>query len=814
MFHLVHDVKYSLRMLTKSPLFTTTAIVTLALGIGLNSATFSAIHGLLLRPLGGVANPEEVVQVYRKWPGLDYGASSIPHYQDVRDHGGEVFSSTAAWTSAPISLSGEERNERIMGILASANLFQTLGVQAKIGRTFRPGTEDRDPGAHPVVVLGHSFWRTRFGGDPTVLGRTLKLNGRAFEIVGVTPPEFKGPMPAIDVPLYVPIMMQPWIMPGNDLLEARDDSMMVVMARLRPGRTIEQATTVMDSMLPRLRDEFPDAYEGQLGTTVITLSEAGLHPSFRGAALGMSTVMMAVVSLLLLVACVNVANLFLARARERRREMGIRLSLGASRRAILQQLFTESLVFSLLAGAAGVGLAYAVTAGLARIELPMDAPVAFEVEIDTKVLLFTLAVSVVAGLVFGLVPALRAAKTDLVSSVKGHGGYSGGRFRTGKALVVLQMALSLILLVSSGLFLRALQAATEIDPGMEKPRNLIMASMDPGLQGYDEATTQQFYDRLIDELTARGDVTSVGLTNSVPLGFHLLGQGVEIPGYEFAEGERTSLYYAAITEGYLETLGADLVEGRTFRRSDDARTTPVIVVNQRFAERFWPEESALGNIVRTAGEDRRVIGVVATAKYRSLAEDPTEYMYLPQRELFQSAMTLVVRTPTSPSAMLASVGETVRGMDAGLPLYDVRTMEDHMGIALLPARLGGSVLGLFGLLGILLASVGIYGVIAYSVAKRQRELGIRAALGADRNRVVGLVLREGLRLAMTGVAIGLVGAAGAAQLVRGMLYNVHPIDPIVYGAVSVLLIALAAVAVYRPARKAARMDPVRALMVD
>ncbi len=364
-------------MLVKSPLFSIVAILTLALGIGLNAATFSAIHGLLLRPLGGVAEPEELVQVYRQWPGIDYGSISIPHYQDVRDRSGEVFESAAAWFFAPMSLSADGRNERILGIVASANFFQTYGVVPAIGRPFLPGVEDRGPGAHSVVILGHSFWQARFGGDPGIVGRVIDINGRPFEVVGVAPPAFKGPMVVLDVPLYVPIMMQAEIMPGNNLLESRGNNMMNMVGRLREGKTIDHAQQVMDAMLLQFKEELPDSYEGQKGTTLFYQSEAGIHPTFRNAQVGMSAVMMAVVSLLLLIACVNVANLFLARARERRREMGIRLSLGAGRRRILQQLFTESLVYSLLAGLAGVGLAYLVTGILARIQLPIDGPFEF-----------------------------------------------------------------------------------------------------------------------------------------------------------------------------------------------------------------------------------------------------------------------------------------------------------------------------------------------------------------------------------------------------------------------------------------------------
>ncbi len=812
--NIINDLRQALRLLLKGPLFSVVAISTLALGIGLNAATFSAVHALLLRPLSGAAEPEELVQLYRQWPGMDYGSNSIPHYHDVRDRAGDVFENTAAWFFAPMSLSGGGRSERILGMVASANFFQTYGVVPALGRAFLPGVEDRSPGAHAVVVLGHSFWQARFGGDPSVIGRTLEINGRPFEIVGVAPSAFKGPMNVLDMPLYVPLMMQAEIMRGTNLIESRGNNMMTVVARLSEGKTIDHARERMDAVLLRLKEELPDAYKEQRGTTLIYQSDVGIHPTFRSAQVGMSTVMMAVVSLLLLIACVNVANLFLARARERRREMGIRLSLGAGRGRILQQLFTESLAFSVLSGLAGVGLAYLVTRILSGIKLPIDAPFSLTIDVDVSVLLFTLGVSVLAGVFFGLAPALQAARSDLVSAVRGESARRGGGSRLSGALVVCQMALSLILLVSSGLFLRALEAATVIDPGMDEPGNLVMASMDPGLQGYPKAQTRQFYDRLRGDLLSLPEVRALGFTSDVPLGFDNSDRGVEIPGYVFSEGERKSLQYSVVTEGYLEALGVDLLEGRTFSRQDDETGAPVIIVNRRFAERFWPDGSALGRIVQTAGKQRQVVGVVETGKYRSLGEEPTEFMYLPERELFRSELTLVVRTLENPESVLRAVRETVRRIDPNLPLFDVRTMEDHMGIALLPARLGGSVLGMFGVLGLALAAVGIYGVMAYSVAQRQRELGIRVALGADRSRVVQLVLREGLKLAGIGIVLGLAGAAAAAQLVKGMLYDVRAIDPVAFGTIPLLLLLVAAAAVYLPARRAARVEPMRVLKVD
>ncbi len=811
---LLRDLQYSLRMLAKSPLFTIVVVVTLALGIGLNTATFSAVSGILLRPLGGVRHPEELVQVYRQWGGMDYGSVSIPHYQDLRDRTGEVFESVAAYFFTTISLSVDGGSERAMGMAVSANFFQTYGVTPALGRAFIPDEESVGPGAHPVAILGYGFWQTRFGADPGILGRTILMNGHSWEVVGVAPPEFKGPVNFASIPIYVPLMMQREIMPGYDLIGSRGNNMMTAVARLRDGQTVERAREVLDAILLQLREVYPDHYDTQLGHTLVLQNESGIHPMFKNAQVGMSAVMMVVVALLLLIACVNVANLFLARARDRRREMGIRLSIGASRGRVIRQLLTESLVFSVLGGVAGLGLAHLALGILAGVRPPMEGPWDFAIALDETALAFTLVVSLAAGLLFGMAPALQAANPNTLAAVKGEVEGKEGRSRTSSVLVVLQMALSVLLLISSGLFLRSLQGATEIEPGFTEPGNIVVASLDPGLQGYDEARSREFLDRLTEGMAALPGVAAVGLADQLPLGLGGSDRSVEIPGYEFAEGELRSLMYSVVTEGYLEAMGVRLREGRTFTRQDDATAPPVLIINQRFADRFWPGQSAIGKVVTTAGKDRTVIGVVETGKYRSLGEAASEFMYLPHRERFTTGVTLVARSSSDPRGVLQRLRALVREMDPDLPLFDVQTMEDHMGIALLPARLGGSVLGVFGLLGLTLAAVGIYGVMAYSVSRRRREIGIRVALGADRPRVLKLVLGEGMRLTAVGTVAGLLAAAGAAQLVKGLLYNVSALDPAAFIGVPLVLVAVAALAVYLPARRAAAVAPMTALKGD
>lgn len=811
---IIRDLQFSGRMLKKNPLFTAAAVITLALGIGLNAATYSAVNGLLLKPLGGVAEPDEVVLAYRRWADIEFGSNSVPHFQSLRDLTRDDFDGIATWGFFALSLSSDGQNERVIGMIVSAGFFQMYGVVPAMGRVLLPGVDDVAPGAHPVVVLGHSFWQSRFGGDSSVVGKTVLVNGQSFNVVGVTPPEFRGPVNFAEVPMYAPLMMVNELAPGRNLLNSRSNNSLDLAVRMRDNQTIEQAQAVFDAALLQLREEFPGSYETQLGTTLVRQTESGIHPSIRSAQVGFSAVMMAVVSILLLIACVNVANLFLARARERRREMGIRLSLGAGRRRIVQQLLTESTVLSLISGTVGLGIAHLALSLLGGVRPPIDGPFSFTIQMDNRVLLFTFGVSVLAGILFGLAPALQTANPNTMAAVKGDSGDRARRANVGSVLVVLQMALSLLLLISSGLFLRSLKGATQIDPGFDEPAHLLLASVDPGLQGYDRERARDFYEELVREVQELPGVVEAGLTTTVPLGLSNSSNGISIPGYEFAEGERRSISYAAITAGYLEAMGTSLLEGRFFTELDGVTGTLPMIVNQRFADRFWPNESAIGKTVRSGGADHEIIGVVETGKYASLGEEPAEFMYLTHADWFRFAMSLVARTTSPPEGVLRGIRGIVRTLDGDMPLYDVRTMEDHMGTALLPARLGAAVLGIFGTLGLVLAAVGIYGVMSYSVVQRTRELGIRIALGATTASVVRQVLSEGMRLTAVGMGIGLLGAAGAAQLVKGLLYNVGPLDPVSFLGVPTLLIAVAAAAVLLPARRAASVAPVKALKTE
>lgn len=804
-----HDLKIASRLLTRNPLFTSVAILTLALGIGLNTAVFSAIDALLLRPLPGAYNPDELVQLYRKWPGMDYGSNSPSSFRDVEERTHDVFSGVAAWAFVPLSVSADGRSERLMGAIASANFFQVYGVSAERGRTF-VAQEDSGAGGHPVTVISHALWAGRFASDPNIVGRTVTLNGAPYTIIGVASREFHGPIPVVTPAMWVPLMQIDQIRPeSKGALTYRGNNFMNVEARLKPGVTMEQAASRVKAVVVQLQQELPDFYK-DAGITFVPQKDAGIHPTMRQAQVGLSGVVMSVVLMLLLIACVNVANLFLARARDRWREMAVRQSLGASRAVLIRQLLTESIVFSVIAGSIGLFVAWGAITVLNGISLPFDVDFTPDIRLSPVVLLFTLAITLVTGLLFGLAPALQATRPSLVPSLKGEAPAGGSKSRMSRSLVVMQMALSLVLLVSASLFLRNLRAATSVDKGFDSS-NLILATLNPALQGYDRARTDQFYRELVERIQAIPNVNAVGLADQVPLGLGSSDTGVEVPGYTPAPNESMSIYYASAAPGYFAAMGIPILKGRAFTVQDDTLAPRVIIVNERFAQRFFKDGDALGRTLKTGRQERTIVGIVPTGKYKSLGEDPTAYMYFPEAQRWSAELTLHIRTAGSPTAIVPTLRSEVAALDPAMPLSNVRTMEQYLGTALLPARLTGSVLGIFGLLGLLLAAVGMYGVMAYSVAQRTREIGIRMAIGAAHGQVLSLVMRQGMTLVGIGAVIGLAGAFGASRLVRGLLIGGQAVDPLTFIGVPLILLAVSALAIWVPARRAGAVNPVTAI---
>jgi macrolide transport system ATP-binding/permease protein len=810
MQNLFADLRYAIRLFLKSPVFTVVVVLTLALGIGLNTAVFSAIDALLLRPLPGTRAPEELVQVYRTYRGaMPYGSNSIPHFMDLRERSRDAFTDVAAWDLEVMNLSAAGQTQRVFAVMASADYFSVLGVTPALGRLFL-AAEDSGRGAHPVAVLGFGAWKRTFGGDTGIVGRTILLNGQSYTIIGVTPAEFKGMIPVVSASLYVPLMQFDQVRPGSRAsFESRGDNFMSVVARLKPGVSIAQANQRMTAIANGLRDAHPNDYRDS-GINLVPEPEAGVHPMFRSAQVGLSSVVMAVVAMLLLIACVNVANLFLARARDRAKEMAIRLSLGARRSRLIRQLLTESLLFAGASGVAGLAIAWWVIGLANRITLPISLEFNPDLRVSPAVLFFTFGVSLATGLLFGLAPALQATHPSLVPALKGEAPAGASRSRTSRGLVVAQMALSIVLLVCAGLFLRDLTAVTTLNKGFVS-ENLLIADVDPGLQGYTRARTEDFYRRLSERMGAVPGVRAIAFTGSVPLGFSENDSDAEIPGYVPGPNENMAVQNTDVTPGYFEAMGIPFVKGHGFTAQNDSAAPGAIVVNQQFAEHFWPGKDPIGQTVRTRGRLHTVIGVVPTGKYQRLGEPPTAFMYVAQAQHWESGMSILIRTASDPMAMVAPLRAAIKELDRDLPVSDVRSMNNHLGSALLPARLAGASLGVFGVLGLALASIGLYGVMAYSVSQRTREIGIRMAIGAATGDVIRLVMRQGLSLVVIGAGVGLVGALGASRLLRGILYGGSVVDPVTFVAVPLVLVAVAAVASWLPARRAASVDPIRAL---
>ena len=809
MSSVLQDLRFARRLLVKSPVFTAVVVLTLALGIGLNTAVFSAIDALLLRPLPGVRAQNEIVQLYRSFPGdVKWGSNSIPHYLDVRERSSEAFSAVSAWSFQEMSIAADGRSQKVMGAMVSANYFSLLGVNAAKGRVFL-SEEDQGRGAHPVAVVSYAAWKGLFGGDQSIVGKSVVLNGQNYSIIGVTPEGFQGTMAMVTPALFVPLMQYDHVRPGYPQgFDRRGSNFMNVLARLKPGVTLRQANDRMKALVAQLRTEHPDDYKDS-GITLVPQAEAGIHPTLRTAQLGLSSVVMAVVLILLLVACVNVANLFLARARDRAREMAIRLSLGARRAALIRQLLTESLVFAAVSAVVGLGIAQWAITLANRISLPFDIDFNAGLSLNPTVLLFALVVSAATAMLFGIVPALSATRPSLIPALKGEAPAGESRSRVSRGLVVAQMALSIILLVSAGLFLRNLKAATAADKGFVA-ENLLVAQLDPALQGYTRARSEEFYRRLEERLKSMPAVREVGLGASVPLSLNENDTGVEVPGYVPAANENMSVQENTVAPGYFAAMRIP-VKGRAFLAQDDSGGRKVMVVNQRFVDRFFAGKDPIGQVVKSRGGEHTIIGVVPTGKYQRLGEDPTAYMYFALAQHWDASMVIHIRTSGDPASLIPALRAEVAALDATMPLSNVRPMEKVLGIALLPARLTGAVLGVFGLLGLVLAAIGTYGVMAYSVAQRTKEIGIRMAIGAASGDVVRLVMRQGMSLVGIGMAIGLAGAFGASRLIRGVLYGGGENDPLTFIAVPLVLAGVAMLAIWSPARRASAMDPLLAL---
>jgi predicted permease len=810
------DIRFGFRILFKSPAFTLVAALSLALGIGANTAVFSIINASLLKPLP-VGEPERLASVFTtdtKNPG-NLPTSHL-NYVDYRDQN-QVFSGLLAYSFAQVSLTRGETTEPVFGLVVSGNYFDVLGVKAAMGRTFMPH-EDKTPGAHPVAVLSHGLWQRSFGGDPNLVGKTISLNRHDFTVVGIVPEGFTGTDLGPGPDLWVPMMMHEQAQPGLDWYDGRRGLFLNLIGRLKPGVSAEQAQASLKIFAGQLAQSFPKDNEGR-SAKIVPLLQARIDPDGSGQLLLASGVMMAVVALVLLIACANIANLLLARASARRKEIAMRLALGAGRARLIRQLLTESLVLSLVGGVVGFLVAFWAKNLLRSFDPVGGGPNAPPVAtLNFRVLGFTLLVSLLSGVIFGLAPALQSSKPDLVLTLKGETPAPTRRafgFNLRKALVVIQVALSLVSLISAGLFVRSLRNAQAINPGFITD-NILLAGFNLGREGMAKPQGVNFQRQLVERVAALPGVQAVTIASSRPFGGGIL-RSVFLEGQAPTPNGRGVLVQLNNVElRFFETLGIPLLQGRDFREQDGESAPQVVIINETMARRFWPNQDAIGKRFKFFGEEfyREVVGVARDTKYNGLTEANTPFIYVPLLQNYAGAGTLHVRATGDAAQVTAAVRGVAKELAPNLPLLNVQTLSDRVDQSLDGQRSQTRLLAFFGLLALLLSSIGIYGVMAYSVAQRTREIGIRMALGARSQNVLSLVVSQGMALVMGGVALGLIGAFAVTRLIGSLLFKVGAADPATFVAASSLLVGVAALAGYLPARRATKVDPLIALRHD
>ncbi|HKP85375.1 MAG TPA: ABC transporter permease [Blastocatellia bacterium] len=815
---LFKDIRYGFRTLIKSPGFTAVAVISLALGIGANTAIFSIISSFLFAPLP-VEEPQNLVSVFTtdvKNPGPL--PTSHYNYLDYRDKT-DVFTGTLAYNFAQVNLNrGAGDNKQVLALVVSGNYFDVLGVKPILGRTFSPD-EDKTPSTHPVTVLSYACWQRDFGGDPSLVGRTISLNRRDFAVLGIAPKDFTGTDLGGGIDLWIPMMMHNEVQADMGMFyDTRRGLAFNVIGRLKPGVTLEQAQSALSTLASQLEQEYPKDNEGR-NVRLMPLLQARVNADGEGQIVRTSLILMGTVFAVLLIACANVANLLLARATKRRREFAIRLAIGASRSRLIRQLLTESLVLSLVGGTVGF-LAALWTKDIVNSLVPFGGgPEASAVGLDSRVLVFALGVTIVSGLLFGLVPALQASRPDLVTTLKGDitmpVGQRGFRFNVRKVLVVAQVALSLFALVTAGLFVRSLQKAKEVNPGFITD-NVILFGFNLGREGYTQTQGYQFHRQVLERVTALPGVQAATIARDRPFGGGFQ-RSVFIEGQEPPPGGRGVLVQTNnIGSRFFETLGIPLLQGRDFSEADDDKAPKVVIINEAMANRFWPGQEAIGKRFKFFGDAdyRQIVGVSRDSKINSLTEQRRSFVYTPMLQEYSPQVTLEVRTVSDAKTMIAGIRSKIQEIDPSLSVLNVQTLNDRIDGSLQGERTQATLLGTAGLLALLLASVGLYGVMAYSVAQRTREIGIRMALGASRKNVMGLVLKQGVWLVSTGVAIGLGLAFIVSRFIASSLFGVTAVDPVTFASAPLLLIAVSLVASFIPARRATKVDPMIALRYE
>jgi predicted permease len=816
---LLQDIRYGTRMLMKNPGFLIVAVITLALGIGANTAIFSMVDAFLLRPLP-VADPAQItVLAFQQKQGNFLTQFSIADYRDIQNQTTEVFSDVFAYQFGLDGLSVDGKADRVMTNYVSGNYFSALGLKPALGRFILPSEGDV-PGADPVMVLGYSYWQTRFGGDPGIVGRKVSVDGKPITIVGVAPKGFVGVYPILSVQGYLPMGMA--IIAGNpsDFMTNRQIRNVPILARLRPGVNVQQAQSVLAVVSRRLAQEYPEAHK-DLSVAAFAELRARPNPDPNNTVLVVGSLFLGLSVMVLLLACVNVANILLVRATVREREMAIRAALGAARIRLIRQLLTESILLALLGGVAGVLLGYWGSSALGSINVQTDLPVHFDFGFDWRVFGFATAAALLTGIIVGIVPAVRASRGNLSAILhEGGRGVVGGKNRLRSTLVVVQVAGSLMLLIIAGLFTRSLAQAQRSDLGF-KPDHVLNLIMDPNEIGYNQAQTRDFYKNLLQRVRALPGVVSASTANATPMGYYNNFDSLNIEGYQPPPGQPApSSLYNTVSTDYFQTMGIPLLRGRTFTEADDENTQYVAIVSEAMAKQYWPDKDPMGRQFQMSTDPTHslvVIGVAKDIRFNGLTGPFSPMFYAPflQHQTANSLQTLQLRTAGAPEMMIPETERAIEALARQLPVFDVQTMSQALNTlnGLLFYKIGAVLAALLGMLGLILAIVGVYGVVSYAATQKTHEIGVRMALGAQPADILKIVFREGLVIVGIGLVVGIGGALAAGQVV-GSFLTVSARDPVTYAIVTATLLIVALSACFIPARRAMRVDPMVALRFE
>jgi predicted permease len=810
---LLHDLRFSFRMLLKNPGFTAVAVLTLALGIGATTTVFSWIDTILLRPLPGVEKANQLVPLENFAPNGDFLAASYLDYRDYRDHLVSL-SGLAATQLEPLSIGSEDHAQQVWGEMVTGNYFAVLGVKPMLGRVFSPDEYGYKPNGFPVAVISSRLWRSYFNADPSIVGKTIPINQHELTVIGVTPPDFRGTFSGLAFDVWIPFMMHPELQGvGEWMLRDRQNRQLVCIARLKPGVTLGQARAELGE-LARTMSKVNVPEDVGISANLVPIWQG--HVGAQSLLLKPLEILMAVGVVVLLIVCANVANLLLARFTARQREFSVRLALGAGRFRLARQVLTENLVLAAAGAAGGIALTSWMGGALQYLCPPSHFPIALDVGVNGHTLLATVLVCVAAALLSGVAPALQVARTDMNDSLK-EGGRSGtagaGSNRLRGLLVVSEVTLAMVALVCAGLLVRSFDAARRINPQFD-PDHVLMSRFFLSTSGYDLDQRKQFCFRLRQRLESAPGVTDVAYSDVEPLGF-LSGwwEPLEVQGYVPNTGENMKIDRGVVSPGYFKLMRIPLIEGRDFTEQDDDSRTPVMIVNQTFVNRFFGGRDPIGRKVNGWGKWFTVIGEVKDSKYNTLTEAPLSFFYVPFRQVYRADMGLsfYTRTSTGPSEAIATMRREVRDIGPNVTIIDALPLAEHILDTLYPEKVAASLLSVLGGLALLLAALGLYSVMAYSVSQRTHEIGIRMALGAERAHVLKLVVGQGLALTLIGIAAGLVAALALGRLLGSFLYGTTTTDPTTFIAVSALLAGVALLASSIPARRATQVDPMVAL---